>query len=125
MEKFTEEQKFFIASKIDDWYLEWKNRLTDFTTRSHKLGYAKELLIDSMMDKFTQEQEFFIAFKIGQWYLEWKDCLFDFTNKTHELGQAKELLREILTEQIDEEELLRNANEETQAEWRRYSRGKT
>lgn len=115
MEKFTEEQKFFIASKIDDWYFEWENRLTD-PTRSHRLGF---LILHSMMDKFTQEQKFFIAFKIGQWYLEWEDSLLDFTNKTYILGIAKESLKKILTEQIDteqidEEELLRNANEETQ-----------
>jgi hypothetical protein len=42
--EFTTEQMDWICYQIGDWYLEWKNKLTDFENKTHSLGYAKELL---------------------------------------------------------------------------------
>ena len=41
-ESFTDEQRDFICSQIDDWYLEWKDCI--FKNGKHRLGYAKEKL---------------------------------------------------------------------------------
>lgn len=40
--KFTKEQQYWICDIIGDWYLLWKNKLTD--GRQHNLGFAKEHL---------------------------------------------------------------------------------
>ncbi len=44
MRKFTKQQVDFICYEIGEWYLQWKNRLVDYETRTHRLGFAKEEL---------------------------------------------------------------------------------
>lgn len=44
MKKFTKQQVDFICYEIGEWYLQWKNQLVDYDHRTHRLGYAKELL---------------------------------------------------------------------------------
>ena len=42
--EFTQEQKDFICHQIGEWYFNWKEKLIDYEQKTHKLGYAKELL---------------------------------------------------------------------------------
>lgn len=50
---FTKEQEYWICHQIGDWYLHWKNRIADYETKTHSLGYAKEhlkaMLCESLM----------------------------------------------------------------------------
>ncbi len=41
---FTQEQKDWICYQIGEWYVSWKDRLINFEDKTHKLGYAKEVL---------------------------------------------------------------------------------
>lgn len=41
---FTQEQKDWICYQIGEWYIEWKNKLIDYDSRTNKLGHAKEIL---------------------------------------------------------------------------------
>lgn len=42
--RFTYEQEDFICWVIGEWYLEWKNKLVNYEDKTHRLGYAKEML---------------------------------------------------------------------------------
>lgn len=42
--EFTQEQKDYICYQIGEWYIKWKDRLINFDDRTHRLGYAKEIL---------------------------------------------------------------------------------
>lgn len=42
MRKFTKQQVDFICYQIGEWYVQWKNQLVDYETKTHRLGYAKE-----------------------------------------------------------------------------------
>lgn len=44
MRKFTKQQVDFICYQIGEWYVQWKNQLVDYETRTHRLGQAKEAL---------------------------------------------------------------------------------
>lgn len=44
MRKFTKQQVDFICYEIGEWYVQWKNHLVDYETRTHRLGQAKEAL---------------------------------------------------------------------------------
>jgi hypothetical protein len=44
MRKFTKQQVDFICYQIGEWYVQWKNQLVDYDAKTHRLGYAKELL---------------------------------------------------------------------------------
>lgn len=49
--EFTKQQKDWICYQIGDWYITWKDRLIDFDDRTHRLGYAKEILKNMICDK--------------------------------------------------------------------------
>ena len=42
--KLTKEQEAEICYIIGEWYLDWKHKLVDYDTRTHNLGFAKEML---------------------------------------------------------------------------------
>ena len=42
--EFTPEQIDWICYQIGDWYLEWKPKLVNWQDKTHRLGFAKELL---------------------------------------------------------------------------------
>lgn len=52
--KFTEEQIDFICYQIGEWYLEWKDCITE-TGVQHQLGYAKEKLKEKICPYFRDE----------------------------------------------------------------------
>lgn len=54
--EFTKEQENWMCDMVGDWYLYWKPRLIDYETKTHKLGYAKEMLKAIL----CQDKEFFI-----------------------------------------------------------------
>lgn len=41
---FTREQEDWICYQIGEWYLDWRNKIADYDTKTHNLGYAKEKL---------------------------------------------------------------------------------
>ena len=38
----TEKQKEEVCDIIGDWYIEWKEQLVDYKSKTHRLGFAKE-----------------------------------------------------------------------------------
>jgi hypothetical protein len=42
-QEFTREQEDWLCFVLDEWYLEWKNKITDQGV-THSLGIAKEKL---------------------------------------------------------------------------------
>lgn len=52
---FTEEQKAWICDQIGDWYISWKNRLVNYEDKTHRLGFAKEILKTMICD--TKEDQ--------------------------------------------------------------------
>lgn len=41
---------------IDDWYIYWKSGITNYETKTHRLGYAKEQLKKAVYDLLTEKQ---------------------------------------------------------------------
>jgi hypothetical protein len=54
--EFTEEQESWICYHIGEWYFYWQHRLCNHENKTHKLGYAKEMLKAILCD----DKEFFI-----------------------------------------------------------------
>ena len=40
----TKEQQDEICYLISEWYLDWKHNLINWNNKSHRLGFAKEIL---------------------------------------------------------------------------------
>jgi hypothetical protein len=61
MRKFTKQQVDFICYQIGDWYMQWRDQLVDYKTRTHRLGAAKEALKErfcSLEEWETLEDEY-------------------------------------------------------------------
>jgi hypothetical protein len=59
--KFTKQQVDFICYQIGDWYMQWRDQLVDYKTRTHRLGAAKEALKErfcSLEEWETLEDEY-------------------------------------------------------------------
>lgn len=56
---FTKEQEDWICHQIGEWYLEWKNKITD--RQEHRLGYAKELLKERLCASSIPSTENLVA----------------------------------------------------------------
>lgn len=48
--EFTPEQRDWICWQIGEWYVKWKDRLVNYEDRTHKLGFAKEILKTMICD---------------------------------------------------------------------------
>lgn len=73
MKKFTKQQVDFICDQIGEWYVQWKNQLVDYETRTHRLGYAKEVLkkrICGLEEYKDLEDEYDINPKTNPWETE-------------------------------------------------------
>lgn len=72
MRKFTKQQVEFICYQIGEWYVQWKNQLVDYETKTHRLGYAKEDLktIICGEDYEDLEDEHDINHKVNPWETE-------------------------------------------------------
>jgi len=72
MRKFTKQQVDFICYQIGEWYVQWKNQLVDYETRTHRLGYAKEDLktIICGEDYEDLEDEYDVNPKTNPWKTE-------------------------------------------------------
>jgi len=72
MRKFTKQQVEFICYQIGEWYVEWKNQLIDYENKTHRLGYAKELLKEKICGKEYEdlEDEYDINPKTSPWETE-------------------------------------------------------
>lgn len=72
MRKFTKQQVEFICYQIGEWYVQWKNQLVDYETKTHRLGYAKEDLktIICGEDYEDLEDEYDINPKTNPWETE-------------------------------------------------------
>lgn len=49
-EEFTDKQIDFICYQIGEWYLRWKDTLVDYENKTHRLGFAKEVLKSMLVD---------------------------------------------------------------------------
>jgi hypothetical protein len=61
MRKFTKQQVDFICYQIGEWYMQWRDQLVDYETRTHRLGVAKEALKErfcSLEEWETLEDEY-------------------------------------------------------------------
>ena len=72
MRKFTKQQVEFICYQIGEWYVQWKNQLIDYDAKTHRLGYAKELLKERICGEeyYTLEDEYDINPKTRPWETE-------------------------------------------------------
>lgn len=72
MRKFTKQQVDFICYQIGEWYVQWKNQLVDYETRTHRLGFAKEDLkrIICGEEYYELEDEYDINPKTNPWESE-------------------------------------------------------
>ena len=57
MRKFTKQQVDFICYEIGEWDVQWKNQLVDYDAKTHRLGYAKELLKERICGKEYKDLE--------------------------------------------------------------------
>ncbi len=51
----TREQQDWVCYQIGEWYLEWKNHITD--GHQHRLGFAKEMLKERLCKETNDDQE--------------------------------------------------------------------
>lgn len=72
MKKFTKQQVDFICDQIGEWYVQWKNQLVDYETRTHRLGFAKEELKARICGEEYKdlEDEYDINLKTNPWETE-------------------------------------------------------
>lgn len=72
MRKFTKQQVDFICYEIGEWYVQWKNQLVDYEAKTHRLGYAKELLKERICGEEYKdlEDEYDINPKTRPWETE-------------------------------------------------------
>ena len=72
MKKFTKQQVDFICYQIGEWYVQWKNQLVDYETRTHRLGFAKEELKTRICGEEYKdlEDEYDINPKTNPWETE-------------------------------------------------------
>jgi len=72
MRKFTKQQVEFICYQIGEWYVQWKNQLVDYETKTHRLGFAKETLKERICGEEYEdlEDEHDINHKVNPWETE-------------------------------------------------------
>jgi hypothetical protein len=72
MRKFTKQQVDFICYEIGEWYVQWKNQLVDYETRTHRLGFAKEELKARICGEEYEdlEDEYDVNYKVNPWETE-------------------------------------------------------
>lgn len=72
MRKFTKQQVDFICYQIGEWYVQWKDQLVDYETKTHRLGQAKEALKERICGEEYDdlEDENDINHKVNPWKTE-------------------------------------------------------
>ena len=72
MRKFTKQQVDFICYQIGEWYVQWKDQLIDYETKTHWLGQAKESLKERICGEEYEdlEDEYDVKPKINPWETE-------------------------------------------------------
>ena len=84
MRKFTKQQVDFICYQIGDWYMQWRDQLVDYETRTHRLGAAKEALKErfcSLEEWETLEDEYDPNVNVSKKPWETEPDLLDFVDE--------------------------------------------
>ena len=84
MKKFTKQQVDFICDQIGDWYMQWRDQLVDYETRTHRLGAAKEALKErfcSLEEWETLEDEYDPNVNVSKKPWETEPDFFEFVDE--------------------------------------------